>query len=246
MEDSLDIIIPAAGLGSRMKTQGPKSCMLLGKYNLLNMQLDILQNIYPKANIIVVVGFEKEKVQEFLQQWRKFRVVGNKDVKLVWNSSFKETNVAYSIGLANKYTKSKKVLIVYGDLFFNEETFSKIDLLNENQSGLLLDEKDSMDIDEVGIEETNDYVKQLAYKNSKKWAQIALLTKEDADEFARLAMIKRNTRMFSFEIFNKMIESGRSFKIYHNHEMKVVDIDDREDLDKARKVAEFERVKKCV
>ena len=66
--NNLNIIIPAAGLGRRMKTYGPKSLINIGGSNLISRQLNILEKKYPKASISIVLGYDSERVREYLER----------------------------------------------------------------------------------------------------------------------------------------------------------------------------------
>ena len=61
--DPLTVIIPVAGMGHRMKSYGPK-CLLPAntKETILDKTIANVEREYPYSDIIVVVGFESEKV----------------------------------------------------------------------------------------------------------------------------------------------------------------------------------------
>ena len=59
----LTVLIPVAGMGHRMKSYGPK-CLLKAnqKETILEKTVSNIKREYPYSDIIVVVGFESEKV----------------------------------------------------------------------------------------------------------------------------------------------------------------------------------------
>ncbi len=59
----LDIIIPAAGLGKRMKSYGPKALINI-KYGqrILDRQLYLIDSYFEEYNIVLVCGFEADKL----------------------------------------------------------------------------------------------------------------------------------------------------------------------------------------
>jgi NDP-sugar pyrophosphorylase family protein len=69
MTNDICIIIPVAGLGKRMKAYGPKASIRIDKEEtVLSRQIKILRNFFPKSKIIVVCGFQKEKIFEIIDE----------------------------------------------------------------------------------------------------------------------------------------------------------------------------------
>ena len=116
-EDPITVIIPAAGEGRRMKSYGPKSLIRLTKESVLERQIRIITKIIDNVNFIVVTGFECDKLMESCPDYF---------IKLE-NENYKITNVSRSISIALRAVKAERVLIIYGDLVFNERALSKMD-----------------------------------------------------------------------------------------------------------------------
>ena len=114
----LSIIIPAAGMGHRMKSYGPKALIrLYQEITLIERQIELLWSVYPNAEILVVIGFEGEKIRKKLS---------NYPVRFISNPIHQSTNVLYSIGLGMQAIISEEVMIVYGDLIFNENAIRNL------------------------------------------------------------------------------------------------------------------------
>ena len=62
--DSLNIIIPAAGMGRRMKSYGPKALIKIGSSTVINNQISILKTYFPDAHITLVCGFKANTVMD--------------------------------------------------------------------------------------------------------------------------------------------------------------------------------------
>ena len=109
-DPNITVIVPVAGMGHRMKSYGPK-CLLQAnqKETILEKTISNIKREHPKSDIIVVAGFESNKVINSLPHY----------VRIVENSSFEETNIVESIRLGINASANKKLLIVYGDLIFN-------------------------------------------------------------------------------------------------------------------------------
>lgn len=235
--NEFSIIIPAAGIGKRMKSYGPKALIRLVESNILARQLEILQSIYPKNDIVIVTGFEDAKIKEFVEGWKKNRVLGSKDVKIVTNKNYLETNVAKSIGMATEFCDKENYLIIYGDLVFTPESLSEI---NWFRSGVLLGNQNQFGELEAGvIFNEHSQITRFCYESTIKWAQISYLVKEDMSLFLDLLDNKNRSRYFTFEIFNLMLDKIH-LKPYFNEKSKIVEVDSSEDIQKARKLVRGE------
>ena len=84
----LSVIIPAAGMGRRMKSYGPKGLISLNGPSVLERQLKIVWKIYPKADITIVAGFQADLISE--------RIRKKYPVRIVRNVEYETTNVARS------------------------------------------------------------------------------------------------------------------------------------------------------
>src|SRR3982751_246557 len=89
---NLSIVIPAAGVGRRMKSFGPKSLIELGDgQTVLSRQLHILRSTYPTADIVLVLGHEADRIIRSLPS--------ASGIKVVENENHSETNVARSLAM---------------------------------------------------------------------------------------------------------------------------------------------------
>ncbi len=220
--DKLTLIIPSAGLGRRMKSYGPKPLIDLGNGQLvLERQLSILKQAYPDAEFVLVLGFEAEKV---------YRVIP-KYVKVIENGIYDITNVAKSIEMAINATNPSRLLIVYGDLVFNQQTFESMPL---NESLIVVDNKQQLHETEVGVHIENNKVCFFSYHAPTKWAQIAYLTGKELHEYKKIAGHPDRKRFYSFEIFNLIISHGGQFTAFEPPHMRITEIDTAKDIDTAR------------
>jgi choline kinase len=225
------IIIPVAGIGKRMKSYGPKCLILLDNTNILGRQLNILQELYPKSDIVIVTGFEHNKINNFVNEWKFKRVLGSKEVKTIHNKHYEDNNVAKSISIATEYCDKNKYLIVYGDLVFNKETLSEIEW---DKSGVLLDKNHQFYKDEIGILKNEDKISTFCYGSDIKWSQICYLEENEMESYLNFMDDENRNKFFSFEIFNLMLEEGIDFQEYYSPNSKIVEVDYSKDITKAR------------
>lgn len=227
VDSNLTVIIPAAGMGRRMKSYGTKSLLnLRGGSTVLERQLNLIWGEYPKADIIVVVGFEAEEIRK--------RVKVNYPIRLVYNPDFENTNVAFSVGLGLQAAVGKNALIVYGDLVFNAQTLRGVTF---GESKLIYDTHGHMNSDEVGLVVQDEKVTNLAYGLDEKWAQICYLSNLEFDLFSQISIQEKARKWLGYEVINSVLESGGQFSAIEPRGMKITEIDTFKDLEDAKKLS---------
>ncbi len=148
--DKYSIIIPAAGVGRRMKIYGPKSLVPVNDtQTILSRQLELIDSCFKRYEIILVGGFQHEKLLGKI----------NPKIKLVINTDYEETNIVHSIGLALNKVSTDKVVIIHGDLVFNKACLL---LPFYKESAVVVSE--TMKQEEVGCVINEDVLEHIFYK----------------------------------------------------------------------------------
>ncbi len=219
----IDIIIPAAGLGKRMKSYGAKPLIKIkGNMSIIDNQIKILKKFLPDSNIILVCGFDAENLMN----------TTNEDIVKVENENYTETNVVRSIGMGLRAAK-RDVLIVYGDLVFNEKC---IEEMNFNKSSLLAG-KSIMSEGEVGCTfNKKGQLEHMMYDLEYKWGQMVFLKGNELRIFKKICFDRENQNMFGFEAINKTISQGGVFHYSGHDRAKAVDIDSSKDLERVSEI----------
>lgn len=222
-QEPLTIILPCAGMGTRMKSYGSKSLLLINGRgeSLISKQIKVLRGVYPQAEIIVVVGFQEDKI-------RKKNT--DKKVKFIYNPLYETTNVVYSIGLAMRSCTNKRVLIVYGDLLFNKYAITAV---SQDTSRVVIDEE-NFKREEVGLSIDGKEIIHFAYDLPIKWAQIIYLVGKELKILREIIYNEQYIRWFGYEVFNQVINKGGSFKVCQPTKMKILEIDCLDDLKKIK------------
>lgn len=216
--NKIDILIPAAGYGKRMKTWGAKALIEIQKNQvLIDNQIKILKKFLPKSNIIVVCGYDSINLMNHLPA----------DVIKIENEMFEQNNVARSIGMGLRAC-ANNVLLVYGDLVFNEYAISSFSF---NKSGLLVGDN-IMAENEVGctIDDDNS-IENMMYELPIKWGQISFFTGKELAILKQICWNPCNKNLFGFEVINKIISNGGKMNAILNKKAKVIDIDTTKDLE---------------
>ena len=216
--EPLTVIIPVAGMGHRMKSYGPK-CLLPAntKETILDKTIANIEREYPYSDIIVVVGFESEKVIKSLPH----------NIRIVENKQFEETNIAESIRIGINASSTDKLLIVYGDLVFN--VYSIRDLTSDGPCAVV-DSKDRFKEEEIGVTVVDGCITNFAYGLPKKWSQIAYFENESFEILKTLCSDKRKSKLYPFELFNIIINNGIDIKAKEPKGMLIREIDSLKDL----------------
>ena len=211
-ESPLSVIIPVAGMAHRMKSYGPKCLLPINRrYSILDKIILNIQNTFPFSEIIVVVGFEADRVIKTLS--RKIRIVEN--------SNYKTASIVESLRLGINNSVNDNLLIVYGDLIFNAGCLNDI---TKHGSSMIIDTKDKFDDEEIGVTVVDAMVTRFAYGLETKWSHIAYL-----DE---LCQDKTNNKMYPFELFNTVLTDGGSFRSVEPKGMNIKEIDSLKDMQK--------------
>ena len=218
----IDIIIPAAGLGRRMKSYGPKPLIRVkGSKTILDNQLRVFKKLLPNANIILVCGFQALQLMNSTPS----------NIIKIENENYETTNVARSIGLGLRASQ-RDVLIVYGDLVFNDFF---IEQMNLNKSSVFVGE-DIMSNSEVGCTTNKKVLEHMMYDLPNKWGQMVFLKDRELEMFKQICWNPNNYNMFGFEVVNEVVASGGTFQCSSHPKAKVIDIDSSKDLERVSEI----------
>ena len=215
-------IILAAGVGSRLGTDIPKGLMTLPDgETIIGRQVRILKKS-GVDRIVLVVGYRQEMMQE--------RVTG---VDFTYNPRYAETNTSKSLLCAIEDVDDD-VLWVNGDVVFDEEIIPRILAGNDNiilvNSAECGEEEVKYSADETGIvREISKQVKDahgealgvnlIRRKWLKRFAE-ALEECDDNDYFERAVQL--------------LIDRGVNFEKLDVPDLKCIEVDFKEDWDRAQ------------
>lgn len=214
----LTVIIPAAGMGHRMKSYGPK-CLLRvnNEETIIEKIISNVKKTFSFCEIIVVVGFEADKIIKKLSP----------EIRIIENQLYETTNTIESVRLAIHNSVYSNVLIIHGDLVFNINSIKDI---TEGGSCVVIDSRKRFKNDEVGVTIIDNHIANFAYGLESKWAQIAYLENQDLEMFKTLCFDRKRKKMFTFEVFNMMLDRGVKLKAVEPKSMTIKEIDSLKDL----------------
>ena len=222
--DKYSIIIPAAGMGYRMRSYGPKPLIRLdANQNIIQRQIKIIQNNFTNYEIVLVTGFESDKLMKNTPDF----------LIKVENENYEKNNVVRSIGMALRAATTDKIVIIYGDLVFNEEAISNFKF---EQSCIMIDESETMGEEEVGCNICDGSIEQMLPDMPNKWGQISFFIDKELSLLKKISWDKNKSHYFGFEAINEIIDRGGDFKAVSPEGAKITDVDSSKDLIAARKI----------
>ena len=120
----MNFIILASGRGSRLNklTKKKPKCLTIIKNK--KTLLDYLTlNFNESDNVIISTGYKANLIEKH---------VSNKKINYVKNKNFLNTNMVESLMLCKKKLKQGDIIIVYGDIYFDQKIIKKIKKLRGN------------------------------------------------------------------------------------------------------------------
>ena len=123
----MHIIILAAGMGTRLNKNNPKSLVKLSNGDsILNRQINALLDYVNINDITIVVGYKQHKIKEKYPK-----------CSYVYNENYQNTNTAKSLLLALESKEDEKdVIWINGDVVFEFEVLKEI-FVTSNSSMLV-------------------------------------------------------------------------------------------------------------
>lgn len=198
----LTFIILIAGSGRRFKSIGSKALIPIDESTLINHQINIIKSRFNNVfDIITVLGFESDKVSKNL----------SKDIRIVENENYTQTNMSRSIALGLKAAKSDNVFIIHGDMFFGGEIFNNFSA----HSSAAVDKFGKLENDKIGVVVENQQIVNFAYGLPEKWGQLSLLRDKELDLARKITYNSENNNLCSFEVLNKILQKkGKIEAVY--------------------------------
>lgn len=216
---NISVVILSAGAGLRIRSNEPRSLIKINEKPLISHQINAIHGSFKNYEVVGVFGVHIDKI---------IKKVDSR-VRVVENQLYESTNNSESMRLGLNNAAFDNVLFVHGDIYFNSSLLKEA---NYNKSFLVLDANDDMDEKEVGVTINQKHVSILSYGLTKKWCQICYLTGKELKILKNIFSKFKNQdkKMLSFELINKIIESGGSFNFYEKKGSRVVEIDCIKDL----------------
>ena len=218
-DKELTVIIPAAGMGHRMKSYGPKCLLHLDHQDMIITKIiNDTKSLFPFSEIIAIVGFEADKIIKVLP----------KETRVIENQLYEHTNIVESIRLAINNSIHDRVLIIYGDLIFNPTAIKDI---TKDGSCVLIDSQNRFKEEGVGVTVIDGVITNFSYGLDTKWAQVIYLEGLELEIFKSLCLDRKRNKMYPFELFNIILNRGGKIKALEPENMTIREINSLKDLE---------------
>lgn len=112
MQTVKNVVIAAAGMGTRLGIGKPKCLVKINNKTLLEYQLDLLKDV---ENVFIIVGFMEEDIMNFAHQIRR-------DIIFVRNANFQHTKTLGSFYLAARIINDSAIFMD-GDMIIEPNSF---------------------------------------------------------------------------------------------------------------------------
>lgn len=213
----LSVIIPSATQGNRMKSVGPRSLIQVGNISLFEYQMEIIREVFPNSEFIIVSGFDSCKLMNRVP----------KGTICVENERYAETNVLRSIGIGLRAAVNDNVLILYGDTIINRQALD----FSISNSCIVYDTSYEANELEVGCTVDQNKLENIFYGLGNRWTSLTYLTGKELSLFKSIAFDKQKEKLYTWEAINEVIEKGGTFSAFSPKGTKSIDIDCVKDME---------------
>lgn len=218
------VVIVSAGPGRKMRAYSPKALIgLPDGRTVIQRQVELAKQVWAGADVIVVTGYQAERLGRALPA----------GCRMVENERFEDTGTARSALLGIRATSSPRVVLMLGDLVFEE---GALRALQTRRSSVLVDSSGGTPDFEPGVTVTDGKAVGFGYGLPTKLVGAAMLTGRELQLFKAVAAGPERDRLLLFEVFNRMVDRRGEF-LAVEPAGKVVRIDAVADLKRAKEVA---------
>lgn len=184
------------------------SKMINKKHTLIKNQVSTIQKVFPKCRIYYVYGFDSKKVEEHLisQQYENF--------KAFYNEEYNTSGEIYAIAKTHECIDSD-CLIIKGNIILKPSMFTNFHKKNH----IYISTEHSKELGCTTNEKQE--VNYLFYDLDYSLLDMYYIDSVSIELFKKIIFRKEYKNYFLFEIINKMIDSGVTFKAKETKNVKL-------------------------
>lgn len=231
-------IILASGPGRRLRpltANKPKCLIKIKGKTILGRILDsLLENEI--IDIVITTGHLAEEIKSFMDD-----IYSQVEAVYAYNPLYDSTNYIYSMWLAKDVLKDADILYLHGDVIYDPELIKKI--IEFPRSGALVNKKFIPEKDFKAKIRNNRITKigvDVSDKNAGFCLPIYKILKDDFSLWMKQIekfVKNKNLDCYAEEALNQVFDKIDFYPVYYEQEFGM-EIDDFEDLEKAKKILE--------
>jgi choline kinase len=233
MEFYMQVVILAAGIGSRLGNPFPKPLTPLsnGK-TIMQLQIENITKYFDINSINTVVGFKKELIMEAFP-----------DVKYIYNNFFDTTNTSKSLLKALSKIEYDAVLWLNGDVVFESSILKELlPYINKNESFMAVNTSRVAE-EEVKYITKDNFITDVSkeVENAEGEAVgINFISKKDMPFFIKSLQKCEDQDYFEKGIEYSIKDYDIKFKAIDISQFQCIEVDFREDLENANNIVKDE------
>ena len=227
----LQVVILAAGLGSRLAKPFPKPLTPLHGTgtSIMQQQMDHLQAVFPGCSICVVVGFKKDLVMEAFP-----------NVLYTYNEDYSDTNTSKSLLKGMRLTRDGGVLWLNGDVVFERGVLETVvPFVERDESVVAVDHANVGDEEVKYTLDDSGYIAELSKTVSGGLGEaVGINFVSSTDKPKLLARLQECDDQDYFERGMELAiqHDGVRFSAVDISQFGCVEVDFADDLDRAEKL----------
>ncbi|HVM18721.1 MAG TPA: NTP transferase domain-containing protein [Egibacteraceae bacterium] len=231
MSNAPQVVVLAAGLGSRLAKPFPKPLTPLHGTgtSIMQQQMDHLSTVFPDCWVCVVVGFKKDLIMEAFP-----------DVLYVYNEDYSDTNTSKSLLKALRGTRDGGVIWLNGDVVFEQGVLELLRPHVEADESVVCVDHAAVGEEEVKYTVDDDgYIAELSKQVTGALGEaVGINYVSSAD---KPALIRRLAECDDNDYFERGIElaiqhDGVRFRPVDISKYAAVEVDFAADLDRANRI----------
>ena len=227
-------VILAAGRSSRLyplTKETPKPLLKIGDRSIIERSLDLIEGV-GISEVIVVVGFQHEKIRRLLET----------RVEYVLNPFYPVTNNMASLWFAIPHLKGVDFIYLHGDVIYDQSLLERmVEAPPEHGISLLVDHGP---VDEEAMKVRTaegrfmESGKEIPLSESAgEWTGIARVSASAASDLSFAIeglLLTGEYQQYDTSAFNQLANSGMQFTLIPTGNLPWCEVDTKEDLERAR------------
>jgi hypothetical protein len=193
---NITAVILSSIANDRMKTMPPVSLMMVDRqHTVLDVQIEAIRTVFPKCEIALVVGHDAQQVIDKKPNY----------VRVIENVNHETLGEVEELRLAINNCVTDNIILISGNCIFNANALQH---LRGHSSCTLVDKKNQIDKDSLGVISNGGRVENIAYGVQDKWCYITYLESREQTILRKFVSVRNRSNLCMFEGINYVLSNG--------------------------------------